>query len=200
MFRWALPDTAHRGSGTQKTPGPHSPVQPWIGYRCPLDRFDVRVRHDIAMATVWVSSTSADVDVDEDRPGDHWQRVGVIDTSAQRDFYTYIQQYIGVRKTTKGKPEFYLSGDPESAWVQQVKENVGAQLPFWILINPYGSGQIHYSSGSIKYLLGADKATLVHSLVPRAPEPHPGLLVTPVALAVKLKRRAGDLFTPCRTR
>lgn len=126
VFRWALPDTAHRGSGTQKTPGPHSPVQPWIGYRCPLDRFDVRVRHDIAMATVWVSSTSADVDVDEDRPGDHWQRVGVIDTSAQRDFYTYIQQYIGVRKTTKGKPEFYLSGDPESAWVQQVKENVSA--------------------------------------------------------------------------
>ncbi|ORB54605.1 hypothetical protein BST43_15875 [Mycobacteroides saopaulense] len=158
------------------------------------------MRHDDVMATVWVSSTSDEVDADADRPGDHWQRVGVIDTSAQRDFYTHIQRYIGVRKTANGKPEFYLSGDPASAWVQQAKEDAGARPPFWILINPYGSGQIHYSAGSIKYLLGAGKATVVHALTRRAPEPHPGLLITPVMLAVKLKRRGGDLFTPCRTR
>ncbi|ORA60860.1 hypothetical protein BST24_11775 [Mycobacteroides franklinii] len=158
------------------------------------------MRHDSAMATVWVSTTTAEVDADADRPGDHWQGVGVIDTSAQSDFYTHIQQYIGVRKTAKGKPEFYLSGDPDSAWVQQVKDSAGAPPPFWILINPYGSGQIHYSTGSIKYLLGADKATIVHALTRRAPEPHPGLLVRPAMLAVKLKRRAGDLFVPCRTR
>ncbi|WP_457221111.1 hypothetical protein [Mycobacteroides abscessus] len=166
------------------------------------------VGHDDAMATVWVSTASRAVDADAESPGDHWLRVGVIDTSAQRDFYTHIQQYIGVRKTAKGRPEFYLSGDPDSAWVHQARnqireraqDNGGAWPTFWILINPYGPGQIHYSAGSIKYLLGAGRASVVHALRLRAPELHPGLQVEPVTLAIKLTRSGGELFTPYRTR
>ena len=46
----------------------------------------------------------------------------------------------------------------------------GQTRPRWAgavldLINPYGDAPIHYGSGSIKYLLGADKATAVRSLV-----------------------------------
>ncbi|MFT9662963.1 hypothetical protein ACM0CQ_11970 [Mycobacteroides abscessus subsp. abscessus] len=148
------------------------------------------------MATVWVSTTSDAVDTADTHPGDHWQKVGVIDTSAQPNFYTHIQQYIGVPRTTRGKPEFYLHGDPDSAWVQQAKADPDAVPPFWILVYPYGSSQIHYSSGSIKYLLGAGKPTVVKRLTTRPPEPHPGLQVKPVTLAVKLTRRDRELFVP----
>ncbi|WP_235886702.1 hypothetical protein [Mycobacteroides chelonae] len=78
----------------------------------------------------WISTDTSDVTVDGDHPGDHWQRVGVIDTSGQADFYTHIQVYIGARRTTKGKPEFYLNGDPDSAWIQQSKQNSAGQSPF----------------------------------------------------------------------
>lgn len=64
----------------------------------------------MATPAVWISTATNDVTVDGDYPGDHWQRVGVIDTSAQADFYTHIQVYIGAKRTTKGKAEFYLSG------------------------------------------------------------------------------------------
>jgi len=128
----------------------------------------------MATPAVWISTSSNDVAADGDYPGDHWQRVGVIDTSAQADFYTHIQVYIGARRTTKGKPEFYMSGDPDSAWVQQAKQDPAGQAPFWILINPYGDAPIHYSSASIKYLVGADKATVVRTLALREPAAHPG--------------------------
>lgn len=148
------------------------------------------------MATVWVSSTSAKVDAGTDHPGDHWQSVGFIDTAAQPDFYTHIQSYMGISRTTKGKPEFYLSGDPDNSWVRQVKTNPAAWGSFWILIKPFGSDQIHYDSGSIKYLLGADKATVVNGLTARPPESHPGRLFKPVTIAIKLRRSDGALFIP----
>jgi hypothetical protein len=75
----------------------------------------------MATPAVWISTATNDVTADGDDPGDHSQRIGVIDTSAQADFYTHIQVYIGARRTTNGKPEFYLSGDPDSVWVQQAK-------------------------------------------------------------------------------
>ncbi len=153
----------------------------------------------MATPAVWISTATNDVTVDGNHPGDHCRRVGVIDTSAQADFYTHIQVYIGARRTTTGKAQFYLSGDPDSMWVQQAKQDPAGQAPFWILINPYGDAPIHYGSGSIKYLLGADKATAVRSLVRREPEAHSGLLVKPVVLAVRLHRRDGELFTPLRT-
>lgn len=151
------------------------------------------------MATVWVSTTTADVDTAADHPGEHWQRVGEIDMSAQRDFYTHIQQYLGTRQTAKGRPEFYLDGDPASEWVRAAKEDSAAQPPFWILLNPYGRSHPHYGSGSIKYLRGAARAVVVKDLARRRHEPHPGLQVEIVILAVKLKRRDGELFVPERT-
>lgn len=153
----------------------------------------------MATPAVWISTASNDVTADGDNPGDHWQRVGVIDTSAQADFYTHIQVYISGRRTTKGKPEFYLSGHADSRWVQQAKQDPVGQAPFWILINPYGDAPIHYSTGSIKYVVGADKATVVRSLALREPAAHPGSLVKSVVIAVRLHRRDGDLFTPVRT-
>lgn len=160
----------------------------------------VLVRHDGPMATptVWISTASNDVAIGGDNRGDHWQRVGVIDTPAQADFYTHIQVYIGARRTTNGNPDFYLSGDPDSAWVQQAKQDPAGQAPFWILINPYGDAPIHYSTGSIKYLVGTDKATVVRSLALREPAAHPGSVMKSVVIAVRLHRRDGALFTPVR--
>ena len=68
----------------------------------------------MATPAVWISTATNDVTVDGNHPGDHCRRVGVIDTSAQADFYTHIQVYIGARRTTTGKAQFYLSGDPDS--------------------------------------------------------------------------------------
>lgn len=153
----------------------------------------------MATPTVWISTASNEVTADGDNPGDHWERVGVIDASAQADFYTHIQAYIGARRTTRGKPEFYLNGHADSMWVQQANQDPVGQVPFWIVINPYGDAPIHYSAGSIKYLVGTDKATVARSLTLREPATHPGSLVKPVVIAVRLHRRDGALFTPVRT-
>ncbi|MDX1873300.1 hypothetical protein SBI67_14345 [Mycolicibacterium sp. 120266] len=153
----------------------------------------------MARPTVWISTTTDDVDVDGAHPGSHWQLVGFIETSQQADFYTHIQVYIGARRTAKGKPEFYLSGDADREWVQQAKSDPAGQVPFWILINPYGDAPIHYSGGSIKYLVGADKAIIAPSLALREPATHPGSLVKAVMVAIRLRRRNGRLFNPLRT-
>ncbi len=100
---------------------------------------------------------SNDTTTDGRHPGDHWERVGVIDTSTQVNFYTHIQVHMGAGDS-QGKPEFYLNGDPDSAWVRQAKDDPAGQAPFWILVNP-SENAIHYSCGSVKYLAGVAKAT-----------------------------------------
>lgn len=61
---------------------------------------------------VWVSSPSAQIEYDGQSPGEHWELVGTINANQERDFYTYIQILLGLRQTTRGRPEFYLDGDP----------------------------------------------------------------------------------------
>jgi len=153
----------------------------------------------MARPTVWISSSSNEVKTGDAHPGEHWELVGDIDVSAQADFYTHIQIYTTARQRTKGKPEFYLSGDPESPWVERVKENPAAEDPFWILINPHGTAPIQYLGGSIKYLLGANKASAARSIEKREPETHPGFRVKPVMVAIRLDGRGGQVFMPLHT-
>ncbi|WP_083651561.1 hypothetical protein [Mycobacterium intracellulare] len=81
---------------------------------------------------VWVSTTFARIEYDGQSPGEHWELVGTINTNQERDFYTYIQILLGLRQTTRGRPEFYLDGDPVSSWVQATH-----RMPFWVAIDPW---------------------------------------------------------------
>jgi hypothetical protein len=153
----------------------------------------------MATPTVWISVTSNVATTDGDHPGEHWERAGVIDTSAQAEFFTYIQVHIGGRPATRGRAEFYLNGDPGSGWVRQAKADPTGQVPFWILIDPYGDASINYDGGSVRYLVGTEKATTVRSLALREPEAHPGSVVKPVVIAVRMGGPDGNVFTPLRT-
>jgi hypothetical protein len=80
--------------------------------------------------------------------------------------------------------------------------NCGAQPARWSDGHAHGldfQAPIHYTSGSVKYLVGVAKATAVRALAVREPEAHPGSLVKPVVVAIRLHRRDVDLFTPLRT-
>lgn len=152
----------------------------------------------MATSTIWISTSSTDVIAKGGNPGDHWQRVGVIDSS-ETDFYTHIQVAIGRRSTSKGKAQFYLNGDPDSEWVQQAKPPAATPQPFWLLVNPYGDNPIHYEAGAIKYLLSAQKAAVSRTGDRHPPTAHPGLLPRPVVIGVRMRQREGRLFIPVRT-
>ena len=152
----------------------------------------------MATPTIWISTASTDVIAKGSDPGDHWQRVGVIDPT-DTDFYTHIQVAVGKRSTSKGKAQFYLNGDPDSEWVQQAKPSTATPQPFWVLVNPYGDYPVHYQAGAIKYLLSAAKATVTRTIDRRPPTAHPGLLTRPVMIGVRMRQRDGRLFIPVHT-
>lgn len=85
--------------------------------------------------------------------------------------------------------EFYLLGDPDSAWIQAPKPD-----PFWIAINPYSPGVVYTESSSRRYLVSTEKASVTKSMGRRAPEPHPGRLVRSPMVGIKLKRNNSGLF------
>ena len=87
--------------------------------------------HDGLMAapTIWISLENNHVETNGTHPGDHWEEVGVIDSSTETDFYSHIQLAIGVRRTAKGRPDFYMSGDPKSRWVQQCEMTALIEIP-----------------------------------------------------------------------
>lgn len=153
----------------------------------------------MATPTIWISLEDNHVEIDGTHPGDHWEEVGVIDSSTETDFYSHIQSAIGVRQTAKGRPDFYMSGDPKSRWVEQCERNPTGQKPFWILLNPYGDTRIHLGTRSIKYLLSADKATVVRTLTRRPPIAHPGLREGPIMVGIRMRRHNGELFESLRT-
>jgi hypothetical protein len=137
---------------------------------------------------VWVSTTSVQIEYDGQSPGEHWELVGTIDTSQERDFYTYIQVLLGLRQTTRGRPEFYLDGDPVSSWVQATNRN-----PFKVAIDPWGEMRPHIHGARPTYFVSTGQA-IVAQLTRRAPEPHPGLTVKPVKVPIRLKRTNGEVF------
>ncbi|ELR83581.1 hypothetical protein W7U_00035 [Mycobacterium sp. H4Y] len=137
---------------------------------------------------MWVSTTFARIEYDGQSPGEHWELVGTINTNQERDFYTYIQILLGLRQTTRGRPEFYLDGDPVSSWVQATH-----RMPFWVAIDPWGEMRPHIHGARPTYFVSTGQA-VVTQLTRRAPEPHPGLAVKPVKVPIRLKRTNGEVF------
>ena len=138
---------------------------------------------------VWVSTTSPHIDYDGQTPGEHWELVGEINTSQESDFHTYIQVLLGLRQTTRGRPEFYLDGDPDSSWVQATDRK-----PFWVAIDPWGEMRTHIHGARPTYFVSSAQA-VVTSLTRRPPEPHPGLTVKPIKVPIRLKPTNGEVFT-----
>ena len=138
---------------------------------------------------VWVSTTSPQIEYDGQTPGYDWELVGEINTSQESDFHTHIQVLLGLRQTTRGRPEFDLDGDPDSGWVQSTDRK-----PFWVAIDLGGELRPHIHGARPTYFVSSGQAVIT-SLTPRAPEPDPGLTVKPIKIPIRLKRTNGEVFT-----
>ncbi|MBU8814170.1 MULTISPECIES: hypothetical protein [Mycobacteriaceae] len=132
---------------------------------------------------------------ENDTPGSQWEHVGTLDTAQQSDLTKNLQVLLGRRSTAPRLPGFYLSGDPDSAWVQAAKQDSAGQPPFWIAIDPWGTMRASIRGASETYFVSNEMATVTRSLARRAPEPHPGLRVKPVMIGIKVKRNDDGLFT-----
>jgi hypothetical protein len=140
-------------------------------------------------AQVWVSATSPLIEYDGQTPGSHWQLAGELNASDESDFYTYIQVLLGLRSTTRGRPEFYLDGDPGSSWVRATDRE-----PFWVAIDPWGELRPRIHGARPTYFVSTGQAS-VTPLARRAPEAHPGRTVTMLKVPIRLTRVHGEVFT-----
>lgn len=138
---------------------------------------------------VWVSTTSPQIHFDGQSPGEHWEFVGTINTSQEEDFHTYVQVLLGLRRSTRGRPEFYLDGDADSRWVQAAHRE-----RFWVAIDPWGDQRSYIHGARPTYFVSSAQA-VVTALARRAPEIHPGSAVRPIKIPIRLSRRDGELFT-----
>ncbi|WP_131811713.1 hypothetical protein [Mycolicibacterium peregrinum] len=145
---------------------------------------------------VWISTTTSAVTFENNTPGGQWEHVGTIDTAQESDLTKNLQVLLGRRRTAPRLPGFYLSGDPESPWVQGVKEDSAGQSPFWIAIDPWGTMRASIHGASETYFVSNEMATVTRSLARRTPESHPGLRVKSVMIGIKVKRNDYGLFTP----
>ncbi|GJJ23925.1 hypothetical protein MTY414_75990 [Mycolicibacterium mageritense] len=132
---------------------------------------------------------------ENDTPGSQWEHVGTLDTAQQSDLTKNLQVLLGLRRTAPRLPGFYLSGDPDSAWVQAAKQDSAGQPPFWMAIDPWGTMRASIRGASETYFVSNEMATVTRSLARRAPEPYPGLRVKPVMIGIKVKRNDDGLFT-----
>jgi hypothetical protein len=119
--------------------------------------------------------------------GDSWEFVGTLESSEP----TINQQAARALQKSPGgsarlSTEFYLSGDPASRWVKAE----GEHQAFGIAFDLFGDGS---------RVLVATKPAQVAPLRSRPPEPHPGLVIRPVMIPVKVSggvTRMSDLFMP----
>ncbi len=140
--------------------------------------------------------TTSDVSFDGDGPGEHWQRVGTIDTSVETDLATHLQVLLGHRKTAPAIDGFYLKGDPENPWVQAAKQDPAGQQPFWLAIDPWGTMKPQIYGANETYFVSAEKGTATKSLLRREPKPHPSEVTKPVMIGIRIRinRNAGGLI------
>ncbi|OZD60811.1 hypothetical protein CH263_20180 [Rhodococcus sp. 06-1059B-a] len=147
---------------------------------------------------MWISTTTPDVAFGQDGPGEQWQKVGTVDTSQEADFGKHIQRVEGHRATAPRISGFYLSGDPESMWVQACEQDPRNQQPFWFAIDRWGSMRSAVHGARETYLVSNAQARVTRSLKRRQPEPHPGLRVRPRYIGIGVTSTNGGIFTPCR--
>ncbi|QRZ06029.1 hypothetical protein JN086_23985 [Mycolicibacterium austroafricanum] len=131
-----------------------------------VDDYFVVMRHDVGMTTpeVWISITSPEVVFAGGNPGEHWQLVGTIDTSQEADLNKHIQVLLNLRSTAPRISGFYLSGDPDSAWIQAAKKDPASREQFWVAIDPWGKMRSHIHGASETYLVSTEKASVARSL------------------------------------
>jgi hypothetical protein len=105
---------------------------------------------------------------------DSWELVGTIEP---RDGKLNERAARILHKNPGGSPslsvEFFLAGDPASPWVQTEDEHARFGMAFDLL-------------GEGTRVLVANRPAKVAQLRTRPPEPHPGLLVGPVFLGIKV--------------
>lgn len=105
---------------------------------------------------------------------DSWELVGTIET---RDAKLNERAARVLRNNPGGSSslsvEFFLAGDPASRWVQTEDEHARFGVAFDLL-------------GDGTRVLVANRPAKVAQLRTRPPEPHPGLVVRPVLLGIKV--------------
>jgi hypothetical protein len=138
----------------------------------------------MANPRVWVSTTARDVALEPDGPGSHWQEVGTVNTTYEKDLWNNVQVHLGLRASTPRLTGFYLDGTANSPWVASAREQ-DADDPFWLAIDPYGDGS--------RYLVTIERASL-GTLTRRPAEPHPGLIDRPVAVGIRVKMKDYRVF------
>ncbi|WP_156768059.1 hypothetical protein [Mycobacterium sp. E1386] len=140
---------------------------------------------------VWVSTTLSEIKFDGAGPGGDWELVGEINTRQETEFYKHIQVLLSVRRSAPRTAEFYLSGDPDSQWVQATD-----RPPFWVAIDPYGTMRPHIHNARPTYFVSNAQAT-VTPLARRPPGRHPAAPKS-VMVPIRLKRADTGFFTPWR--
>ncbi|WP_156425218.1 hypothetical protein [Mycobacterium sp. GA-1285] len=133
---------------------------------------------------VWISTTTRDVVLGSASPGSHWQEVGTINTTYEKDLWNNVQVYLGLRRSAPRLNGFYVDGHEDSPWVVEVRKRKDTS-PFWLAIDPYGDGS--------RYLVTIAQASL-GALARRPAEPHPGRLDRPIPVGVLIKKRDNQAF------
>ena len=138
------------------------------------------------------TSDSTEIVAGPGGPGGTWASVGTIDSSREHDLWKVVQTYLGLRSTLSPLTlDFYIDGDPQDPWVQASQQpsypNPGRG--FWVAIDVYGD--------AARYLVSARQAE-VRPLAKRRPEPHPGLVVAPMFVGIRLHASDQGLFRDVR--
>lgn len=140
---------------------------------------------------VWVSTTTPLIQFDGAGPGSHWELVGTIETTQEAEFHKHIKVLLGLRSSAPRTAEFYLSGDPDSPWVQAADRR-----PFWVAIDPYGTMRPHIHGASPMYYVSNARAVITR-LARREPPAHPARTKA-VMVPIRLKRTQTGFLTPWR--
>lgn len=149
----------------------------------------------MATPTVWISTTSPDVVIHGDNPGDHWQNVGTVDTTQETEFWKQIRRLHGHAGSPESTQGFYLHGDADNPWVDRATTQETKQIPFWVLIAPFGDmTSLYRTEPHQKYVRSKDMAVLSDKLVRRKPEVSAGAIARPKILGIRFSRSRKQHF------
>lgn len=105
--------------------------------------------------------------------GDDWEQVDALDTAEPTVNTKPAQKLEALSFGGETRMEFHLAADPRSRWLSADAEHSS----FGIALDLFGDGY---------RVLVAEGPAKVAQLTIRPPEPHPGLVVRPVMVPVKV--------------
>lgn len=139
----------------------------------------------MARPTVWVSTTTRDVALGANGPGEQWTHVGTINPQHEKELWRLVQVHLGIKPNAPLPTAFYLDGLSTSSWVAQAKDRSNPCEPFWLAIDPLGDAS--------RYLVTVEQST-VGVLSRRPAEPSPGLLSKPIPVCIRLSSKDSRVF------